>query len=250
MTTFPNEPILRTVGLSKRFDQEEILSKVDLLLYESEIVSLLGISGSGKSTLFNLISGLIQPDEGKIYLRGEDITGQSGHCSYMLQKDLLLKHMTVLDNVCLPLLIKGVPKAEARRQALTHFPAFGLSGNEDKYPHQISGGMAQRAAFLRTYLMGFDVALLDEPFSALDAITKTQIHDWYLNIMKELKLSTLFITHDVDEAIKLSDRIYVLEASPGRIKAELSIAPELCRSKDFHLRPEFLDYKKEILALL
>lgn len=250
MTSSPVNVVLEVEDISKSFGQHLVLNKVNLNLYEGEIVSLLGISGSGKTTLFNLISGLILPDKGEIRLHGQDITGKQGQVAYMLQKDLLLAHMTILDNVSLPLLIKGLPKARARAQATPHFKNFGLEGYQDKYPSQISGGMAQRAAFLRTYLFSQDVALLDEPFSALDAITKAQVHDWYLGIMEELSLSTLFITHDVDEAIKLSDRILILTANPGHVSHEIVIDQKFKRRKDFYLQAEFLNYKKDILALL
>lgn len=250
MNTSPSKLVLEVTNLSKRFGDHLVLDEVNLSLYEGEIVSLLGISGSGKTTLFNLISGLLVPDEGSIKLRGLDITGQQGKVAYMLQKDLLLKHMTILDNVSLPLFIKGMDKTAARAKAAPHFAGFGLAGYEKKYPHQISGGMAQRAAFLRTYLFSRDVALLDEPFSALDAITKAQVHEWYLSIMEELQLSTLFITHDVDEAIKLSDRILILTPNPGHVTHEISIEQAFKRRPDFYLHAEFLDYKKRILDLL
>ncbi len=250
MTTSPDNLVLEVNKLSKSFGEHEVLDNVDLKLYQGEIISLLGISGSGKTTLFNLISGLLLPDEGNICLRGVDITGKQGQVAYMLQKDLLLKHLTILDNVCLPLLVKGVSRDAARAKAAPYFSAFGLAGFEHKYPHQISGGMAQRAALLRTYLFSQDVALLDEPFSALDAITKAQVHSWYLNIMEKLQLSTLFITHDVDEAIKLSDRILILTANPGQIAHEIVIDQTLKRRPDFYLQPEFLNYKKQILELL
>lgn len=244
------KPVLEVKNLAKRFADHQVLDAVNLSLQEGEIVSLLGVSGSGKTTLFNLISGLLRPDEGQVFLHGKDITGQNGCVAYMLQKDLLLKHLTILDNVALPLLIRGHAKEDARTEAAKHFSSFGLKGYEKKYPKQISGGMAQRAAFLRTYLFSQEVALLDEPFSALDAITKAQVHEWYLRIMDELRLSTLFITHDVDEAIKLSDRILILNANPGRVVREIEIDPALKRSADFYLKPEFLQYKKEILEHL
>lgn len=241
-------PLLQVKGLAKRFGAQEVLSGVDLRLEEGEIVSLLGVSGSGKSTLFNLISGLLRPDAGQVLLRGEDITGQSGRLAYMLQKHLLLPHLSVLDNVCLPLLIKGRRRSEARASAAVHLRAFGLEGFEHCYPGQISGGMAQRAALLRTYMMDSAIALLDEPFSALDAITKAQLHDWFLDISAELGLSTLLITHDVDEALKLSDRVYLLAKSSGRILREFKIEASERRSRDFALSTAFLDYKRAILA--
>lgn len=200
-----------------------ILNDISFHVEEGEIVSIIGPSGGGKSTVFNIVAGLLQPTEGKVYLSGEDITGKNGHVSYMLQKDLLLPFKTVLDNVALPRVISGSSKKEARAEAAKYFEEFGLSGTEDKYPKMLSGGMRQRAALLRTYLFDKEIALLDEPFSALDAITKENIHQWYLNIMKKINLTTLFITHDIEEAILLSDRIYVLKGRPASLSESISI---------------------------
>ena len=236
--------------VSKSFDGVPILEDVSLRLEEGELVCLLGVSGAGKTTLFNIISGLMEPEEGKVYLSGEEITGKAGEISYMLQKDLLLPYRTVLGNVALPLLIRGMKKEEAYAEDARHFGEFGLAGTEHRYPSQLSGGMRQRAALLRTYLFSQNVALLDEPFSALDTITKGAIHTWYLGVMERIRLSTLFITHDIDEAILLSDRIYILSGKPGRIVAELAIREPKPRSAQFPLTGEFLQYKREIIRLL
>ena len=236
--------------VSKSFDGKPVLSGISIELNRGELVCLLGVSGGGKTTLFNIISGLLMPDAGKVLLDGEDITGKPGSISYMLQKDLLLPYRTIEDNVALPLLLRGVKKREARTQAAPLFAQFGLDGSEKKYPAQLSGGMRQRAALLRTYLFSRDVALLDEPFSALDTLTKSAIHRWFLDVMEKIRLSTLFITHDIDEAILLSDRIYLLSGSPGTITAELVICESKPRSADFNLTPEFLSYKRQILELL
>jgi ABC-type nitrate/sulfonate/bicarbonate transport system ATPase subunit len=168
----------------------------------------------------------------------------------MLQKDLLLPHKKIVDNVALPLLLRGMSKKSARDKASAYFEQFGLAGTELRYPAQLSGGMRQRAALLRTYLGSQGVALLDEPFSALDALTKGEIHAWYLDVMEQIELSTLFITHDIDEAVLLSDRIYILGGKPGRILAELTVEPPRPRGRDFALTPQFADYKREILRLL
>ncbi|MBQ8390353.1 MAG: ABC transporter ATP-binding protein [Oscillibacter sp.] len=241
---------LRVEHVSKSFDGRAILEDVSITLREGELVSLLGVSGGGKTTLFNIIAGLLSPDRGEVYLNGENITGKSGHVSYMLQKDLLLPYRTVEDNVALPLILKGVKKEEARKQAAALFEDFGLAGTEKLWPAQLSGGMRQRAALLRTYLFSRDVALLDEPFSALDTLTKSAVHDWYLGVMERIRLSTLFITHDIDEAILLSDRIYLLTGQPGRATREIVIDAPRPRRKDFTLTEEFLDYKRQILAAL
>lgn len=241
---------LQVQGVSKSFDGTEIIHDVSLELKKGELVSLLGVSGAGKTTLFNVIAGLSIPDQGRVLLDGADITGKPGHISYMLQKDLLLPYRTIVDNVALPLLIKGTSKKEARRQAGSYFEQFGLEGTQDKYPSQLSGGMRQRAALLRTYLFSAGAALLDEPFSALDMLTKRSVHQWYLNVMEEIHLSTLFITHDIDEAILLSDRICLLTGKPGSITHEIQIQEPKPRDPDFALTEEFLAYKKQILAIL
>ena len=236
--------------ISKCFDAKPVLQDISITLNQGELVSLLGVSGGGKTTLFNIIAGLLPPDEGNVILNGKDITNQPGQISYMMQKDLLLPYRTIEDNAALPLLLKGINKRDARTQVSPLFAQFGLEGTQKKYPAQLSGGMRQRAALLRTYLFSQDVALLDEPFSALDTLTKRSIHQWYLDVMEKIQLTTLFITHDIDEAILLSDRIYLLSGSPGRIAAEIVIQEPKPRRDDFSLTPEFLEYKRKILSLL
>lgn len=241
---------LKTEGITKSFGDKKVIENISIHLDEGELVCLLGVSGSGKTTLFNCISGLIQPDSGKVLLNGEDMTGKPGKISYMLQKDLLLPYYTVLDNVALPLVIKGMKKKQAREKAQPLFSEFGLEGTENRYPAELSGGMRQRAALLRTYLTSDGVALLDEPFSALDTITKSAIHEWYLDIMQKIRLSTLFITHDIDEAILISDRIYILSGVPGRISDEIAVDEKKPRTNDFTMTPEFIAYKKRIIESL
>ena len=204
----------------------------------------------GKTTLFHVLAGLTHPDEGQVLLENDEITGQAGKISYMLQKDLLLPYRTIEDNISLPLLIQGISKKQARKQMEEFYSIFGLEGTAKKYPFQLSGGMRQRAALLRTYMFSQKVALLDEPFSALDAITKRQMHQWYLDIMKKIQLSTIFISHDMDEAIMLSDRIYVMAGKPGRIVGELSIEHKGMAMDDFSFSDRFEEYKKELLRLL
>lgn len=242
--------ILRVEHVSKSFDGEKIIEDISLELKKGELVSLLGVSGGGKTTLFNIIAGLHKPDQGHIYLENEEITGKPGMISYMLQKDLLLPYKKIIDNVALPLRIKGMKKNEAREQASSYFEKFGLEGTQNKYPMQLSGGMKQRAALLRTYLFSEQVALLDEPFSALDMITKRAVHKWYQGVMEEIQLSTIFITHDIDEAILLSDRIYLLTGKPGVITKEIVIMQPKPRKEDFSLSQDFLNYKKEIMEHL
>ena len=241
---------LEVKNVSKSFDSKPVLQDVSIELNQGELVCLLGVSGGGKTTLFNVISGLLKPDQGKVLLDGNDITNQPGRISYMLQKDLLLPYRTMEDNVALPLLLKGVKKTDARLQVSPMFAQFGLDGTQKKYPAQLSGGMRQRAALLRTYMFSQEVALLDEPFSALDTLTKSAMHRWYLDVMEKIRLSTLFITHDIDEAILLSDRIYLLSGSPGEIAGEIIIQESKPRRDDFNLTAEFLEYKRQILTLI
>ncbi len=238
---------LRVEHVSKSFDSVKILDNISIELHNREIISLLGVSGGGKTTLFNIISGILTPDEGKVFLDGEDITGVPGKISYMLQKDLLLPYRTIEDNVALPLIVNGEKKKKAREKAAPYFEEFGLEGTQKQYPAQLSGGMRQRAALLRTYLFSDRLALLDEPFSALDTLTKSAMHKWYLKIMEQIHLSTIFITHDIDEAILLSDRIYLLTGKPGKIQNEIVIKEKKPRAEDFNLTEEFLEYKREIL---
>ncbi|MBO5859557.1 MAG: ABC transporter ATP-binding protein [Clostridia bacterium] len=241
---------LEVKNISKSFDGKPVLKDVSIELNRGELVCLLGVSGGGKTTLFNVISGLLSPDNGQVLLDGEDITNQSGHISYMLQKDLLLPYRTIEDNAALPLLLKGEKKKDARKKVSPLFEQFGLEGTQKKYPSQLSGGMRQRAALLRTYMFSRDVALLDEPFSALDTLTKSSMHKWYLDVMEKIQLSTLFITHDIDEAILISDRIYLLSGSPGEITGEIIIKEQKPRKDDFNLTTEFLEYKRKILSML
>ena len=241
---------LKTENICKSFGEKHVLKDISVKLESGEIVCLLGLSGAGKTTLFNVISGIMEPDSGKVLLNGENITAKAGKISYMQQKDLLMPYRTILDNVCLPLLLKGVKKRRAREEAGEYFKEFGIDGTQKLYPDELSGGMRQRAALLRTYLFSHEVALLDEPFSALDAITKSSLHGWYLDVMRKINLSTLFITHDVDEAVLLSDRIYLLAGSPGTITAEITVDAKKPRGEEFTLSSEFLGYKREILGLL
>lgn len=244
------ELVLQAKDITHRYEHDTIIEDINLFLYEGEIVSLLGISGVGKTTLFHVLSGLLVPAKGSIYLEQQDITGQAGKISYMLQKDMLLPYFTIEDNIAMPLRIKGIAKKEARKRVQGYLEEFGLEGTGKKYPIQLSGGMRQRVAFLRTYLFSGRVALLDEPFSALDAITKSEMHSWYLKVMERIKIPTIFITHDIDEAILLSDRIYIMSGKPGRLTAEIVMKESKPRKTDFNLTNEFLEYKKQILGLL
>ena len=194
-------PVLEACGLTVSWEGMGVLDDVSLSVGAGQLVCLVGRSGSGKSTLFHALAGLSMPDAGTVLLEGEDVTGHPGSVAYMLQKDLLLPERTVLDNTALPLLLRGVPKAEARTRASGRFARFGLEGSQGLYPDQLSGGMRQRAALLRTCLMDDPVVLMDEPFSALDALTRQDMRAWLLDLVDAVGLTVLLVTHDVDEEI-------------------------------------------------
>ena len=242
---------LKVKNITVNFEEKSVIEDVTVTLNEGELVSILGVSGVGKTTLFNVIAGLINPCIGTVELDGENIIGKSGKISYMLQKDLLFPFKTILDNVSLPLILKGENKKKAREIAGKYFSQFGLEGMENKYPKELSGGMRQRAAFLRTYMFSSEIALLDEPFSALDTITKQKIHTWYLDVVKKLNISILFITHDIDEAILISDRIYIISGKPGKKVNEIEVKiNKNISNEEVSMTQDFLNYKKEIMKFL
>ena len=241
---------LKATNITKSYNNCNVIQNVNINLDEGEIVSLLGVSGVGKTTVFNILSGLVKPDVGKVFLKDKDITGIPGNVSYMLQKDQLFEFKTIIDNISLPLIIKGIRKEEARSIARSYLDKFGLENCEKSYPKQLSGGMRQRAAFLRTYLFSSEVALLDEPFSALDPFTKYNMYRWYLDIIKDIRLSTMFISHDIDEAILLSNRIYIMAGNPGEIVAEIKIINKPDDIIKFTLEEEFIKYKKQIIEAM
>lgn len=242
------EVILRAEGISKYYDNKPFIKNISFSLHKGELLALLGPSGVGKTTLFNVIAGLLPLEEGRIYIHGRDVTLETGHVAYMLQKDLLLPYLTILDNVCLPLFIQKEKKEAAYERALPYFKIFGLTGYEHKYPAALSGGMRQRAAFLRTLLFGQDVFLLDEPFSALDALTRADLHKWFLDLRAELGLSTILITHDVDEALHLADTILLLNGRPGTIVEEIHLDKVEQDVANYLLSEDYFEQKKYILT--
>ena len=241
---------LKAEGVSKFYEGQKIIDHIDIQLNQDEFVSLLGPSGIGKTTLFNILAGISAPDEGRVLLEGRDITGVSGNAGYMQQKDLLLPYKSILDNVCIPLRLKGVHKKEAQVKALPLFREFGIEGYENKYPSQLSGGMRQRAALLRTYLFSEKLMLLDEPFSALDAMTRASMHRWFQQIAKTHHTSAILITHDIDEAIFLSNRIYLMAGTPGKIVREIQIQRPGEKDESFLQTERFMEYKREIYEIL
>jgi ABC-type nitrate/sulfonate/bicarbonate transport system ATPase subunit len=249
--------IFNCEGITKNYNGEPVVLDINLELPECGFISLVGPSGVGKTTLFNVLAGVEKPDAGKVFLKGEDITEKTGRISYMLQKDLLLEYRTVIDNVILPLLIRGEKKKSACEYAAGFFSMFGLSGYENKYPNELSGGMRQRAALLRTCLAAYrvnnqtnPVILLDEPFSALDAITRRKMQLWYAQIAEQMKVSTIFITHDVEEALTLSDTVYVMTDKPGRISHKFTVKPCRPRDEEFAVSKEFVEQKYLIIKAI
>lgn len=226
------------------------LQDVSLSVLPGEFVTVIGASGSGKSTLFNLCVGLLEPDEGEIRIDGDRPRNRTGLLGYMPQSDLLLPWRSVLDNVILPLEIQGVARPKARQQAIEMLPHFGLETFENEYPSALSGGMRQRAALLRTWLMGRSTLLLDEPFGALDALTRRELQNWLLHVWEEFDRTVMFITHDVEEAVYLADRVVVLSSRPGKVKRILDIDLPRPRRQKMISEPEFGTLVRELLEEL
>jgi len=219
---------LQVCGASKQFNSRRrppvlALADVTINVRRGEFISLLGTSGCGKSTVFNMVAGLITPTTGRILINGQDVTGQAGHVGYMLQKDLLLPWRTILKNVTLGAQLLGRDVKAAEKEARRLFRRFGLEGFEDAWPSNLSGGMRQRAAVMRTLLSGREILLLDEPFGALDAMTRADMQSWLLDIWQEFQSTVVFVTHDIDEAIYLSDRVVVMGRRPGTVQMEVEV---------------------------
>ncbi|MDU2459159.1 MAG: ABC transporter ATP-binding protein [Clostridium sp.] len=240
MSSYQNKIVLKNI--SKFFDDMEILRDINIEVKEGELVSILGPSGSGKSTIFNILTNLINSDRGEVEVNGD--------LSYMYQKDMMVPWKKVIDNIGIPLIFKGNSKKNAREEVKKHIDEFGLNGFEYKYPSQLSGGMKQRANFLKTYLTSNDIMLLDEPFGALDSITRRKMQKWLLDLTKEINSTILLITHDIEEAILLSNRIYIISEKPAIIKGEIKVNLPKERNEDIVTSDKFVAIKKEVLELM
>jgi ABC-type nitrate/sulfonate/bicarbonate transport system ATPase subunit len=243
-------PALEVSGISKSFThrrrETNVLNNVSLKVEQQEFVSIVGPSGCGKSTLFHMIGGLVKPDAGTIRMNGKVVTGQRGEISYMPQQPALFPWRTIEDNVLLAGEIKGALQDGAREEARQWLDKVGLSGFEQAYPHMLSGGMQQRAAFLRALLAPQELMLLDEPFSALDALTRSEMQRWLLELWEENRRSVLFITHNIEEALLLSNRIYVFSGRPGSILHTVDVPFPRPRRDEITDSPEFLKLKRQL----
>ena len=250
MNSYQHNNVLRVEQVTKEYNHKNIIEGIDIHLNQGEFVSILGPSGCGKSTLFNVIAGLLEPEHGKVFVNDVDVTGKTGIVSYMYQKDLLLPWRDVIDNGILPLEIRGMKKDEARKKVIEMLPVFGLQDHGGKYPNQLSGGMKQRVSLLRTYMFSKEIMLLDEPFGGLDAITRLKMQKYLLEILKNIHGSVLFITHDIDEAIFLSNRIYIINGFPAHIVEELRVPVKSSDTQDAMDTNEFRELRARILKLL
>ncbi|MEW5784236.1 MAG: ABC transporter ATP-binding protein [Bacillota bacterium] len=227
-----------------------VLAEVSLSLGAGEFAALLGPSGSGKSTLLKIAAGLTRPDRGRVYLNGRESTGQVQKVGYMPQQDLLFPWLTLQQNAALPLLSAGVDKPEAYERVRELLPVFGLEGFEGYYPRRLSGGMRQRTALLRTVLIESGLLLLDEPFAALDAITRERLQEWLLSVLERFNCSVLFVTHSIDEAIYLADRVYMFSERPGSIVMDQLIDLPRPRARGVVTAASFLSYKEALMESL
>ena len=250
----PNLAYLHVDQVSKRFGsgaaRVSAIENISFDAREGVFLSILGPSGCGKSTLFNLIAGLMLPTEGDVTIDGASVIDRPGQVGYMLQKDLLLPWRTIEDNIILGQTLHGASKCNALALAAPLIERCGLSGFEHHRPHQLSGGMRQRAALLRTLLTGKDVLLLDEPFGALDAITRLQLQMLLIDVWQEMCKTILFVTHDVDEALLLSDEILLLSARPGRVVRRFFVDLPRPRTPEMLADHNVAALKADIMSLL
>jgi ABC-type nitrate/sulfonate/bicarbonate transport system ATPase subunit len=226
------------------------LAGVTFAMERGEFVAIVGPSGCGKSTLLAIAAGLRVPSSGDVTVAGESVVGRPGKVSFMPQRDLLLPWLRALDNAALPLELAGIPRPEARARAAETFAHFGLNGFEEHWPAQLSGGMRQRVALLRTFLIGHPTVLLDEPFGALDALTRAQLHLWVQEVWHPRQGSILLVTHDVDEALFLSDRVLVMSSRPGTIVREVTCPFDRPRRVALFADERFARLKADLLEAL
>lgn len=243
-------PKLSIRDIHHRFGATQALGGVDLDIQPGEFVCILGASGCGKSTLFNAVSGLLKTDSGQILLDGTDIVGRPGQVGYMLQKDLLLPWRTVLENIVLAASLTGGATPDDRREAADLASRYGLGDYLHHYPHALSGGMRQRVAMMRTIAARRDLMLLDEPFGALDSQTRLGMQQWLMQVSQELDRTVMFVTHDIDEAVFLADRVVVMLPRPGRIGAILPVALPRPRTLDCLTSPVFMAVRAQAMGML
>lgn len=239
--------VLQIQGLSHRFQQNSVLKSINIHVEDGEIVALLGPSGSGKSTLLHCIGGLLEPVAGDILMDGVRINGLSGHISYMPQSHCLLPWRTILQNVLLASQLAGQGDEHEAKEWLVR---IGLADYINAYPHEISGGMQQRVSFIRALLSPQSLLCLDEPFSALDEMTRHRMHCWLLDMWQQRQKSILFITHQIDEALFLAHRIYILSSRPGRIHAEIKVPFTGERTYELLETEAFFQARAKLLQLL
>ena len=245
---------LMITDVSKTFrrDGREVpaMERTSFAVEPGKFVSIIGPSGCGKSTLFNIIAGLLLPTTGQVTADGQSILGRAGYVGYMLQKDMLLPWRTILDNIILGMEVRGISRKESVAKAMPLIEKYGLKGFEGHYPNELSGGMRQRAALLRTLLYDRDILLLDEPFGALDAQTRLSMQNWLLQIWQDFKKTVLFVTHDIDEAIYLSDDVYVFTPRPGSIRQKIHVDLGRPRTTREMTSETFMELKQRLLELL
>jgi putative hydroxymethylpyrimidine transport system ATP-binding protein len=225
-----------------------VLSGIDLVAREGEFVSVIGPSGCGKSTLLEVVAGLQPPDEGEVLVDG--LPSAEARCAYMPQKDLLFPWRRVIDNVTLGLEVAGTRRVDARKKVAPLLQAFGLAGFEWSYPFQLSGGMRQRAALLRTVVQERSLLLLDEPLGALDSLTRTEMQVWLESVWGRYRWTVLLVTHDIREAVYLSDTVYVLSSRPARVTARVAVGLPRPRSVGMITSPEAGEVERRLLASL
>jgi ABC-type nitrate/sulfonate/bicarbonate transport system ATPase subunit len=252
MTKLLVEGLTKTYAGSRRDGSDSVaaLDGVDLEVATGELVSIVGPSGCGKSTLLGIVAGLIPPSSGRVTVDGAEPDELLGRVGYLQQRDLLMPWRTVLDNTIVGLEVKGMRRREARRRAREQFPRFGLAGFEDERPSALSAGMRQRAAVLRAVLAEQELMLLDEPFVALDALTRERMRDWLLEVWRRESKTILLVTHDVEEAVFLSDQVHVMSSRPGRIVLSLDVELPRPRTPQITGAPEFLALKQRLLEPL